>query len=85
MDDHTDYTPHDCPQCGHPAYIGFATNPVCSNRDCQWFDTDTWVGHVMSLPDAGDPLDEIEDADTEPKGVGMFGWGRGLLPLDSGD
>ena len=65
----SDHAPHDCPQCGNPAYIGFGVNPKCTNLFCPWFDRETYVEHVLSLPDPGDPEEDIdEEAETQPRG-----------------
>jgi len=69
-DSKTPAAPHDCPQCGEPCYIGFGINARCTNRECQWYDKDLWVEHVLSLPDEPDhifPSLDIEDAPTQPK------------------
>ena len=63
----SDYAPHECPECKSAAYVGGQGNVECTNFRCRHFHEDTWERHVLSLPDPGDPEDEIdEDADTDP-------------------
>jgi hypothetical protein len=51
-----DYCPHECPNCGGPAYIGGPLYPAkCIEKDCVFYDEDTWVGWLMRLDDSGDP------------------------------
>ena len=67
-DPKTGSAPHDCPDCGAPAYVGGPGMPCqCTNRECPFYSEDCWVLHVMELPDeeVGQELD-IEDEDTQP-------------------
>lgn len=66
MSELTPSAPHSCPECGQPGYLGFNVPAKCTNRLCRFWDQDTWVRHIMELPDDGDPEMEIEDEDTQP-------------------
>ena len=70
-DPKTGSAPHDCPNCGSPAYIGGPGFPAqCTSRPCPFYSEDCWVRWVMELPDDGDPLEIDEDAKTSP-GLGV--------------
>ena len=74
-DPKTGIAPHDCIDCGEPCYIPFGLSPLCTNRECQHFDEDTWVEHVLLLPDdeIGVAFEIDEDAKTDP-GWGLNAW-----------
>ena len=64
-----DYCPHECPNCGGPAYLGLGVPAKCIERGCVFYDEDTWVGWLMRLDDTGDPpvdCDEPDFFDEEP-------------------
>lgn len=65
--DKSDYAPHDCTECGEPAYIPFAGPAQCTNWLCSRFDQKIWEEHVMSLDDTGDPVPEPMDIDEDAK------------------
>jgi len=51
-----DYCPHDCPNCGGPAYVGGPEFPAkCVEKSCVFYDEDCYVGWIMRLDDTGDP------------------------------
>ena len=72
-DPKTGSAPHDCPDCGAPAYVGGPGMPCqCTNRECPFYSEDCWVLHVMELPDeeVGQEFDIEDDEPTVPDG----GW-----------
>jgi hypothetical protein len=69
-DPKTPSAPHDCPQCGEPAYVGGPGMPAqCTQKGCIFYSEDAWVLHVLELPDVEDPF---EDVDTEPNGFAAW-------------
>lgn len=80
--------PHDCPDCGEPAYVGLGVPCLCSNPDCPFFDP-------KSLEDTG--IDEgtedfLDDDKTDPQWTipmptiprGLGAWGP-APPIPLGD
>lgn len=71
----TGSAPHDCPNCGSPAYVGGPGMPTqCTSRVCPFYSEDCWVRWVMELPDEEEGVEfEIEDdEDTLPGLYGRF-------------
>ena len=59
-----EYCPHECPNCGGPAYIpGGEREAKCIERACVFYDADTWVGWTMRLDDTGDPPVDCTEPD----------------------
>lgn len=61
--------PHACTKCDAPAYLPFHGPPRCTSKRCEHYDQELWVEHIMSLPDSGDPPEQLrlgycEDEDT---------------------
>ena len=71
-DPKTPSAPHECPDCGEPAYIGFGLPAQCTSRECPFWSEDCWVKHVVELPDEEIGVEfEIEDEPTHPKLLGL--------------
>lgn len=85
-DPKTDAAPHDCTECGEPAYIPFHGPARCTNRGCARYDADIWKEHTMSLPDeeTGVELEIDEDAPTMPSApIKSLTYTSPWLPLDA--
>jgi hypothetical protein len=74
MDPKTPSAPHDCPQCGEPAYIPFYGPAECTSRACPWFNLRCWSMHTMGLPDEeeGEEFDIEEYEPTQPHGLAAW-------------
>lgn len=72
--DTTPSAPHECPNCGEPAYLGFGVPAECTNRLCPFWSQDCWVKHVMEIPDdeTGVEFEIEDDEDTLPGLYGRF-------------
>jgi hypothetical protein len=67
IDPKTGSAPHDCPECGSPAYIPFGLPALCTNRECLFYSEDCWVKHVTELPDDEEGVEfDIGEEDTNP-------------------
>ena len=78
MTEQNNAAPHECPQCGEPAYLGFGVPAKCVQKGCLFYDATLWSEWVMELPDVPDPVSDFEDEKTDPYGITFAG-----IPLTS--
>jgi len=80
-----EYCPHDCPNCGGPCYIpGGEREAQCIEKECVFYNEDTWVGWLMRLDDTGDPpigCTEKDFFDDEPTHPGITFAGIPITPI----
>jgi predicted RNA-binding Zn-ribbon protein involved in translation (DUF1610 family) len=57
MNEQNNAAPHECPQCGEPAYLGFGIPAKCVQKGCLFYDAELWCEWVMLLPDVPDPVE----------------------------
>ena len=73
MTEQNNAAPHECPQCGEPAYLGFGIPAKCVQKGCLFYDATLWSEWVMELPDVPDPVSDFEDEKTAPYGITFAG------------
>ena len=79
--------PHQCVECGSPAYLPFSGGTKCTNMRCQHHDQDLWCEWLLEdLPDEPQVELDIEVGDDEPTEpqLAFFTSGRFNYPTGSG-
>lgn len=63
----TPSTPHDCPDCGHPAYLGMSVPAQCTNVKCPFFSAECRQLQLEEIGEAATAKpDDISEDPTQP-------------------